>query len=91
MCSQRALACLCSGERLHPPPHRPVADGASTACQTIRAGVGQTVEQGVVRGADGSAQIRPPRPAGVDLHKGGGELQEVFRLHDALLRLFADF
>ena len=39
----------------------------------------------------GAAQISPPRPAGVDLHKGGGELQEVFRLHDALLRLFSDF
>ena len=70
------------------PPYRPVADGVG---QTIRAGVRQAVEQGVVRGADRTAQISPPRPAGVDLHKGGGELQEVFRLHDTLLRLFSDF
>ena len=48
------------------------------------------MEQGVVRGADGTAQIRPPRPAGVDLGKVGGCLDEVLWCHDALLRLLPD-
>ena len=75
---------------VHPPPHRPAADRADAACQTVRAGARQTVEHGVVRGADGAAQIRPPWPAGVGLREVGGYLQEVLRRHDALLRLFPD-
>ena len=67
-------------------PRRPVADLAGAAGQTVRAGARQTVEQGVVRGADGAAQIRPTRPAGVDLHKVGGYLQEVLWIHDTTLR-----
>ena len=48
------------------------------------------MEQGVVRGADGTAQIRPSRPAGVGFGKADGYLQEVLQIHDALLRLFPD-
>ena len=40
--------------------------------------------------ADGTAKIRPSRPAGVGLGKVDGDLQEALRLHGALLRLFPD-
>ena len=71
---------------VHPPPHRSVVDRASASGQTVRAGARQTMELGVVRGADGAAQVRPARPAGVDLRKVGGYLQQVIRLHDATSR-----
>ena len=48
----------------------------------------QTVEQRVVRGADGAARIRPSWPAGVDLRKvdareGGGRAADLPRLGSA--------
>ena len=76
---------------IHPPPHRPVADGTSAASQAVRTGARQAMEHGVVCGAGGAAENSPSRPAGTGLGKVGGKLQKVVRLYDALLRLFVHF
>ena len=58
-------ACTASWPACAPAPgtpaaHLPVADRTRAAGQAVRTGVRQAVEH--VRGADGAAQIRPPRP-----------------------------
>ena len=62
---------------VHPPPHRPTAGATG---QTVRAGARQTMEQGVVGGADRATQICSPRPAGIGLGEVSGDLKQVTRV-----------